>query len=53
MCSSLGARRAGDACVNLERLARTGQAFDAPQMVQVIVRETTAVLAEADRLRAA
>ena len=53
MCSSLGARRAGEACVNLEKLARTGQAFDAPKMVQVIVRETTAVLVEADRLRAA
>jgi HPt (histidine-containing phosphotransfer) domain-containing protein len=53
MCASLGARRAGDACVNLEKLARAGHAFDAPQMVQVIVRETIAALAEADRLRAA
>ncbi len=53
MCASLGARRAGDACVDLEKMARAGHAFDAPHMVQAIVRETTAAMVEADRLRAA
>jgi HPt (histidine-containing phosphotransfer) domain-containing protein len=53
MCASLGARRAGEACVNLEKLARAGEKFNAPQMVEVIVRETNAALVEAGRLRAA
>jgi HPt (histidine-containing phosphotransfer) domain-containing protein len=53
MCSSLGARRAGDACVNLEKLARAGREFDAPEMIKVIKRETVVALKEADRLRAA
>ncbi len=53
MCASLGARRAGDACVNLERLAREGGTFDAPDLVAAIVRETNAALLEADKLRAA
>lgn len=53
MVTSLGARRAGKACENLERLARSGQAFVARDMVDIIVRETQAALAEVEKLRSA
>jgi HPt (histidine-containing phosphotransfer) domain-containing protein len=53
MVTSLGARRAGKACENLERLARSGQAFVAHELVEVIVRETHAALAEVEKLRSA
>ena len=51
--SSLGARRAGKACENLELLARTGQEFVARDLVDIIVRETQAALAEVEKLRSA
>ena len=37
--SSLGAKRAGKACENLELLARTGQTFVARDLVDIIVFE--------------
>jgi HPt (histidine-containing phosphotransfer) domain-containing protein len=51
--SSLGAKRAGKACENLELLARTGQAFVARDLVEIIVQETRAALVEVEKLRSA
>ena len=51
--SSLGAKRAGKACENLELLARTGQTFEARDLVDIIVRETRAALVEVEKLRSA
>jgi HPt (histidine-containing phosphotransfer) domain-containing protein len=51
--SSLGAKRAGKACETLELLARTGQAFEARDLVEIIVRETRAALVEVEKLRSA
>ena len=51
--SSLGAKRAGKACENLELLARTGQDFVARDLVDIIVFETRAALAEVEKLRSA
>jgi HPt (histidine-containing phosphotransfer) domain-containing protein len=53
MVTSLGARRAGKACENLERLARSGQAFAARDLVDIIVYETRAALVEVEKLRSA
>ena len=53
MCSSLGARRAGEVCEQVEVLARSGQTFNASEMVRLVVHETKAALREADKLRAA
>ena len=51
--SSLGAKRAGMACENLELLARTGQTFVARDLIEIIVRETRAALIEVEKLRSA
>ena len=51
--SSLGAKRAGKACENLELLARTGQEFVARDLVDIIVMETRAALVEVEKLRSA
>ena len=51
--SSLGARRAGKACENLELLARNGHSFVARDLVDIIVHETRAALAEVEKLRSA
>lgn len=53
MVTSLGARRAGKACENLELLARSGQAFVARDLVEIIMRETRAALVEVEKLRSA
>jgi HPt (histidine-containing phosphotransfer) domain-containing protein len=53
MVTSLGARRAGKACENLELLARSGQAFAARDLVEIIVRETWAAVVEVEKLRSA
>ena len=53
MVTSLGARRAGKACENLELLARNGQDFIAHDLVEIIVRETRAALVEVEKLRSA
>ena len=51
MVTSLGARRAGKACENLELMARNGQAFVARDLVDIIMRETRAALVEVEKLR--
>lgn len=53
MVTSLGARRAGRACENLELLARNGQSFVARDLVDIIVHETRAALVEVEKLRSA
>ena len=53
MVSSLGARRAGRACENLELLARNGHSFVARDLVDIIVHETRAALVEVEKLRSA
>ena len=53
MVTSLGARRAGKACENLEVLARNGQDFIAHDLVEIIVRETRAALVEVEKRRSA
>ena len=53
MVSSLGARRAGKACENLELLARNGHSFVARDLVDIIVHETRAALVEVEKLRSA
>ncbi len=49
MCASLGARKAANACNELEALARAGKDFNAPEMVGVIANQTHASM---ERLRA-
>ena len=51
--SSLGAKRAGKACENLELLARNGHSFVARDLVDIIVHETRAALVEVEKLRSA
>ncbi len=53
MVTSLGARRAGRACENLELLARNGHSFVAQDLVDIIVHETRAALVEVEKLRSA
>ena len=53
MVTSLGARRAGKACENLELLARNGHSFVARDLVDIIVHETRAALVEVEKLRSA
>ena len=53
MVTSLGARRAGKACENLEVLARNGHSFVARDLVDIIVWETRAALVEVEKLRSA
>jgi signal transduction histidine kinase/CheY-like chemotaxis protein/HPt (histidine-containing phosphotransfer) domain-containing protein len=53
MCANIGARRALDACHELEHAARTGAAFDAGEKLAVIAREIGFVVREVEELRAA
>ena len=53
MCANIGARRAMDACHDLEKAARTGADLEAGPRMAMILRETRSALAAVDRLRAA
>ena len=48
MCASLGAKKAANTCNELEVLARTGKAFNAPEMVGKITNQAQASM---ERLR--
>ncbi|MCB1379172.1 MAG: response regulator [Alphaproteobacteria bacterium] len=53
MCANIGAMRAVAACHDLEHAARTGQQFDAGELIARIVHEVRIALNEVERLRAA
>jgi len=53
MCANIGAKRAQQACHQLEYLARTGQPFDVGEHVALIVGEVRSALAAVDLLRTA
>ncbi|CAN5203908.1 N/A [soil metagenome] len=53
MCANIGAKRAQEACDDLELLARTGASFAPAEKVAVIAREVATALQEVERLKAA
>ena len=53
MCANIGARRAMEACHDLENAARTGADLEAGPRMAAILRETRLALAAVDRMRAA
>ena len=53
MCANIGARRAMEACHDLEKAARTGADLEAGPRMTAIQRETRFALNEVEKLRAA
>ena len=53
MCANVGARRATQACHELELAARNGETFEPSEKIAIIAAEMRVVLSEIERLRAA